>query len=525
VVSRVTGVVRVLLIAAVLGPTALGNSFQLTNTLPNLIYYGFLAGSLCSSVLVPSLVGHLDRGDHRATARVSGGLLGLTLLALLIVAPIAVIALPEALKLAAIGQDGSAGADQVEFTRLLILLMIPQVFGYAVIGVSAAVMNARHRFALTAAAPAIENCALITVLVLYQVFFVTGDGAIEGTHGGLLFLGLGSTAAVAVHMSVQWWGAHRSGVTLRPLPGWRDPEVHTVVRGALRALTQSALLALQVLTVLLIASRVEGGTVAMQIALNFYALPIAVAATPVALTLLPRLSRLHHDGHERAFTDTFRRGIRLVLFFTVPAASGYVVLARPIADVVAIGRMDSEAAAALVALALATVSVGLIGQSVFFLATQASYARHDARTALRAMAIQAAICLALCGFAFTVEGRPTVVVLGLAYAMANLLGSGVLVAWIERRLEPGTERLMPSVSRILVGSAALSCTAALAVAILSGDDPGHARATIGLAAACLTGVAVFALTQRLMRASELSWVMGGMRGLAQPVRSGFGDRP
>jgi putative peptidoglycan lipid II flippase len=265
--------------------------------------------------------------------------------------------------------------------------------------------------------------------------------------------------------------------------------------------------------------------VAMQIALNFFALPIAVAATPVALSLLPRLSRLHHDGHERAFTDTFRRGIGLVLFFTVPAASAYVVLAQPIADVVAVGRMDSEAAAALVALALASVSAGLIGESVFFLATQASYARHDARTPWRAMAIQAAACLALSAFAFTVDGRLTLVVLGFAYAVANLLGSGVLVARIERRLEPGTEQLMPTVVRVLVGSAALACTAALTVAILSGDDPGHARATLGLVAACLTGIAVYALTQRLMRTPELSWVTGGMRGLAKPLRAGLGDRP
>ncbi len=524
-VSRVTGVVRVLLIAAILGPTVLGNSFQLTNTLPNLIYYGFLAGSLFSTLLVPSLVAHLERNDFRATARVSGGLLGFALLVVLIVTPIAVVVLPEALRLASIGLEGSAGADQARLTQLLILLMIPQVFGYVVVGVSAAAMNARHRFVLTAAAPAIENCVLIAVLILFQVFFVAGEGASEGTAGELLFLGLGSTAAVAVHMSVQWWGAHRAGVTLRPLAGWRDPEVLAVVRKAVRALLQSGLIALQVLFLFLIASRLEGGIVAMQIAINFFALPIAVAATPVALSLLPRLSRLHHDGHERAFTDTFRRGIGLVLFFTVPAACGYIVLAGPIADVVAVGRMDTAEATGLVAVALASVSVGLIGESVFFLATQASYARHDARTPLRAMAIQAAVCLAFFGLAFTVDGRSTLAVLGAVFAVANLLGAALLVAWVERTLEPGTERLMPSIIRILVGSAAFTGTAALVVALLTGDDPGHVQAIVGLAAACIAGLAVFAVTQRLMRTPELAWVLGGVRGLGQPRGAEIGDRP
>ena len=54
-VSRVTGFARVAVIAAVLGPTYFGNTFQAINQLPNLIIYGLLMGSLFSSLLVPSL--------------------------------------------------------------------------------------------------------------------------------------------------------------------------------------------------------------------------------------------------------------------------------------------------------------------------------------------------------------------------------------------------------------------------------------------------------------------------------------
>ncbi|MPZ93359.1 MAG: hypothetical protein GEU96_00320 [Propionibacteriales bacterium] len=518
-VSRISGVARVLLIAAVLGPTTLGNSFQLTNTLPNLIYYGFLAGSLCSSLLVPSLVGHLDRGDRLATARVSGGVLGLTLLVLVVLTPLAVVLVPQALRLAALGQGGTPAVDQADFARLLIVLMIPQVYGYAVIGVSAAVMNARHRFALTAAAPAIENCALIAVLVLVWTVYGTGDHAGAVPQSELLLLGLGSTAAVAIHAAVQFWGARRSRVSLRPLPGWRDAEVRGVVRRAIPAIAQSGLVALQVLTLLLIAVRIPGGTVAMQIALNFYALPIAVAATPVALSLLPRLSRLHQGDREGAFTDTFIRGTGLVLFITVPAACGYAVLARPIADVVAVGSMDTETATGLVAAALASVSAGIVGQSVFFLATQASYSRKDAVPPLLAMAVQATICLAVGSLSFGFDGTSTLVVLGSAYSLANLLGSVLLVTWLHRRLSPGSERLMPSVVRTLVGSVALSICAALTAAALSGADSGRAREVVVLICACLVGLVVFAVAQRLMRAPELSWIGATLRGRSRPPSS------
>ena len=95
VLSRATGVVRVVVLGAVLGPTFLGNTFQITNTLPNLIYFGLLAGSLFSSLLVPALVVHIDNHDSRHAALVSGGFLGVAWMVLLPVAPLAVLLLPS----------------------------------------------------------------------------------------------------------------------------------------------------------------------------------------------------------------------------------------------------------------------------------------------------------------------------------------------------------------------------------------------------------------------------------------------
>ena len=64
IVSRATGVLKFACIGAVLGPTFFGNTYQFTNSLPNLVYYGFLAGSLFSSLLVPALVRHIDAGEQ-----------------------------------------------------------------------------------------------------------------------------------------------------------------------------------------------------------------------------------------------------------------------------------------------------------------------------------------------------------------------------------------------------------------------------------------------------------------------------
>ena len=68
IVSRITGLLRFAVIGAVLGRRSSGTPSGFHNSLPNLVFYGFLAGSLSSSLLVPALVSHIDApatGDHR----------------------------------------------------------------------------------------------------------------------------------------------------------------------------------------------------------------------------------------------------------------------------------------------------------------------------------------------------------------------------------------------------------------------------------------------------------------------------
>src|SRR4051812_14294701 len=111
-VSRVTGLVRLAVIAAVLGPTYLANTFQAVNQLPNLIYSA-LTGSVFTMLLVPPLVHHLDRDDRAAQERVAGGFLGLVLVAFGAVAGVAVIAGPLLLRLLAVGvTNPHIAADQ-----------------------------------------------------------------------------------------------------------------------------------------------------------------------------------------------------------------------------------------------------------------------------------------------------------------------------------------------------------------------------------------------------------------------------
>jgi peptidoglycan biosynthesis protein MviN/MurJ (putative lipid II flippase) len=524
IVSRVSGVAKFACIGAVLGPTFFGNTYQFTNSLPNLVYYGFLAGSLFSSLLVPALVRHIDAGDRGASQRVAGGFLGMTLVALAVIAPVAIALGPVVLRFATLGGAGQVGAEQAQVGRLLIIMFIPQIFCYGMVGTATAVMNSRQRFALAAGAPAVENLGTIAVLVATAVIYGTGTRLGNIPPGELLLLGLGSTGAVALHAATQWWGASRAGVRLIPRPGWRDPEVRVVIRRALPSLAQAGLVAFQVLTLLVVANRLPGGVVAFQIALNFYYLAIAVGATPVALSLLPRLARMHAGGDQAGFRDTLVRGLSLGFFITIPAAAGYLVLAVPLARAISFGRMDGVAGVTMVAASLAALSLAVVGQTAFLIATYASYARKDTRTPLTSMLLQAAVCLGLVIPALSLHGWAVLLVLGLALSVAVTAGACHLMLHVWRSLsERGSQHLAPSLGKFGVGAAAMAGPAWLTATVIPHWLGRPFGSRVGITAAALTGLLVFLAVQAAWRTPELAWLAGGVGHLRHKTRNVTGQ--
>jgi putative peptidoglycan lipid II flippase len=510
-VSRVTGFGRVATIAAALGPTWFGNTYQATNSLPNIIYYGLLAGSLVSSLLVPALVRHIDGGDRESCRRVAGGVLGLLLAGLAPALPLALVTAPFLLGLGVSGTARTAtGIAQEELARWFLLMMLPQVFLYAVVGCSAAVMHAHRRFALAAAAPAVENVVLIGVLAAAAMLYPPGAALDEVPTDELLLLGLGSTAAVALHAAIQWLGARRIGVTLLPAIGWRDAEVRAILRRAAPSLLQALLLCVQLLAVLFVTNRVAGGVVAYQVAASFVALPIALGATPVALSLLPRLSRLHQRGDVRLGRDVIVRSLRFALFVTAPAAVAMAVLAPALATAVSFGRMDAEGGGALVAAVLLMLSPAVVGETAFLVGTYASYSQDDTRSPLRSMLVKIGVCLAILVVASTARGGSVLVLTGLAVSVAAVAGAVHRVAALLRGVPPGDERLVPGLARTALAAAAMVVPLCLGRRLLADVDE-HVAALFGAAVVGLVSAAVYLAVQLLLHAPESTWLLGELK--------------
>jgi putative peptidoglycan lipid II flippase len=192
-----------------------------------------MAGPVLAMVLVPAVVGALEAaGQHRARevlGRVTGWMLVVSagVVALLILASPAV-----AWTLSRGIPDPVERSRGLWLTALLVVLVAPQVLLYCVAHLGLSAQRACGRFALSAAAPAVENVVLIlTVLLAGWYYGGAGLGIDRVPLGMVIMLGAGSTVAVGLHAALQLFGAARVGLLARPSLRWReDPEALAVTR-------------------------------------------------------------------------------------------------------------------------------------------------------------------------------------------------------------------------------------------------------------------------------------------------------
>ncbi|HTD51167.1 MAG TPA: lipid II flippase MurJ [Acidimicrobiia bacterium] len=500
--SRFTGLLRVAVAGAILGPTFFANIFQATNTIPNLTY-NLMAGSLLTELIIPVLVAELDHRGIEETRKLLRQLVGVVLAGFAAAALAVSAASPIIVHLLTLGVHGHVQSGRAHTECwVLLFLVLPQIGLYGIIAVATAAQNARGRFALAAAAPALENIGLITTLMLVSRWF--GRDTSHVSTGYLLFLGSGATLAVAVHAALQCFGAARCGLPLWPSFKWRNPAVRAVARRMLPAAGTATLDSGWLFIIIVAAGTVPGGVVAIQIGINFYYMPIALSAKSVGTVLLPRLSREALHNKMAAFRNTYDRGVSWAWFVAVPASFTLLVSAKPIAQALAFGQMRRGDGVALLSASIGTLGLALIGATMYEFAKQTCYARHDVRAPLIACATMVALLLAGAPIAAVMLSGPAVLVgLGLLVALGEVARSVIT----DRAARRGTPRQRgsraQSLGRHIAAAAVTIGPASLVGRVVQGEIGGHIGALVGVVLGVSVGLVAYVAVQAVIHAPEL----------------------
>ncbi|HET9937126.1 MAG TPA: murein biosynthesis integral membrane protein MurJ [Methyloceanibacter sp.] len=381
-VSRATGFVRDVVMAAVLGAGPMADAFFIAFRLPNHFRAIFAEGAFAAA-FVPAYARTLEEAGLPAAKLFADQIASALILINLVLLGLALLFTPWVVSVLAPGLvDDPARFDlAVALTRItfpyLALVSIETLF--------AGVLNANNRFASAAGAPILLNLSIVATLLLAPLFSDAGHAA----AWGVLIAGIAIVLLVGGDAE-----AHGIGIRLR-MPRLNEP-----TRRFLKALGPAIIGAggvqLALFADTLIASFLPTGALsALYYADRINQLPIGVVGIAVGTVLLPEMARRLAAGDTKGAASAQARGIQLALLLTIPCAVAAIVIPDLIMRALFARGAFAAADAAAAGATLAAYSIGLLPFVLMRSFTAPFYARGDTATPVKAALLAAAINIAL----------------------------------------------------------------------------------------------------------------------------------
>jgi putative peptidoglycan lipid II flippase len=542
--SRITGLVRNILFLQ-LAVGVLTDAYNIANVSPNL-FYELVVGGVLSATLVPLFVRLLapeDPAGKRSIGQVTRDRVGasavVTLAIVIVVAMSAVlfIAAPRFLSLFASGRQWAPG--QREFAVDLLRMFAPQVAVYGGVTLSTALLHSRSKFGITMAAPIVNNLIVCTLFIWVKARlerYRSPSGAIDliavRADGGLMAaLGWGTTLGVLAMLLVTVPALRRAKLGLRFVWQPRHPAVGQLLR--LSGWTVGYVVANQAALwfVYRAAKRGADGDLTAYTTANsvFFQLPYGVIAVSVMSGVQPVLSRAFLDRRRGEFRRRLVGTAQTLIALMTPAAVGYVLLAKPISELVAAHGGTTVGKAHLIGRVLAALAPGLPGFAVYLLFMNALKAMLDTRATFEVNVIENAINIVVGAVLYRWWG---VVGLGTAFAIAYLV-SAVIAGLVVSRRTAGlnSTALAGTIGRVLVATgvmaAAIVGAGRVLNAILVGDAPPvnlnepttrTGTLLVFVLATTLVGVFAYAIAGRLTGMTEFDPLVRRFGTLTRRVR-------
>jgi putative peptidoglycan lipid II flippase len=503
-VSRLTGFVRDIMLAAILGAGPVADAFFVAFRLPNHFRAIFAEGAF-NAAFVPAY----------ARIRASGGPAPASLFAdriftLLLAVDAALLAValtftPAVIELLAPGfaRDPQRFALAVELTRItfpyLLLISLVTLYG--------GILNALHRFAAAAAAPILLNLTMMATLALVFLFPTAGHAA----AWGVLISGVLQALVVAAD-------ARRNKV----LPTFRAFALDDDVRRFFKALgpailgsggTQIALFADTIIASFLAA----GALSALYYADRLNQLPIGVIGIAAGTVLLPEMASRIAAGDEAGARRSQNRAVEFTLLLSVPCVAAFLIVPDLIMRALFAHGAFTSADAAAAGATLAAYTIGLVPFVLLRSVTATFLARGDTATPVKALFVSVAVNVAL---KILLMRQYAQVGLAFATSVGVWINFGLVVWYAHRaRLIVVDDRLRRSAAKLAI--AGLVLAAALYIGAHAFDrlfaSLSALRSELTLAALALVGGLVYGGMLALLFGREWLSMWRRRRGAGVPL--------
>ena len=438
ILSRITGFFRAILAVAVLGTALLADSYNVANTMPNILY-NLLVGGALTAIFVPQLIRSFsdEDGGNGFASRLVTTISGILLLLVLI----GVIFAPALVRLYAPEFTTSGFEKEFEIAVAFTRYCLPQIFFLGLFTMLGQVANARGSFAPLMWAPIANN--LVVIAIFAGVLIMQQSISVENiTDGQIQLLGWGTTLGIVVQALILIPVVKRSGIRLRPifgvaglgksfsLAGW------TLVYVLISQL--GYLITVNVATSAAVRSAQAGiatgvGFTPFTSAYYIMLLPYSIVTISIVTALLPHLSKLAIEKNTLEVKKQLIRAIRMCGVVTVPSSVAFLLFGSLMTEVLYFGISLEDSR--YIGYVLSALSLGLVAFSINLILIRGFNAFEDTRTQVISILIINIISSALSYlFLATLRNELVTIGLGLAFAISYILGLFVTVALLSKHV-------------------------------------------------------------------------------------------
>lgn len=492
--SRILGLIREVITAALFGATRQLDAFYIAYTLANLLRQLLAEGALSAS-FVPVFCGVLADGGKDKAGRLAREALTVLLVAGTVVTLLGIILAPLLVNIMAPGFSAEASSVAVSLTRI----MFPFLLLVSVAALAMGVLNSLGSFFVSAIAPALSNAVYILFLL-----FVMRNASIWNLAAAVLLGG-------ACQMLVQWYWCGKLGVALVPVRPRKDnAELKTMITLFLPYAAGLSLNQVNPVISRMFGSFLEGGSISiLSYADRVLQLPLGIFVIAISQAVLPALSRLDPEDCV-GFRDFIGDVMRFNLFVVLPVAAGLFMVSRELVHLLFYRGAFNEWAWHATAKALAIYGLGLPGMASNTIIMRAIYARKMPKAAISITAATVVVNLCACFtltryFAYAGLASAS----ALAFTCAPFYGGWLLARDLKKTLKIFSANWL---ARILFSCVIMVLSLALFKASFSYPSvAGLAYKALWLAGELTVGVGTYGIMTIWLKCPEWQWVRDALR--------------
>lgn len=373
--SRVTGLLRELLIARAFGASGFTDAFFVAFRIPNLLRRLFAEGAF-SQAFVPILAEYANKKGTDPAKELIDKVATALMWTLLLITILGIVAAPGVVWLVATGLDNNS--EIFGLSVLMTRIMFPYILFMSMVALAGGVLNTWREFRIPAITPVLLNVSFIIASLFVAPYLSRPVLALAGAVfvGGLLQLAIQIPALKKIGMLPR--------ISFNVVGVFRDAGVQRIIRQMIPAVFAVSVAQISLMINTNIASRLVHGSVSwISYADRLMEFPNALLGVALGTILLPSLSKAHANNDEKEYSSLMDWGLRLTFLLAMPASILLMTLAVPFtATLFNYGKFNATDVT-MTAYAVIAYGVGLIGLIVVRILAPGFYAKQDIRTPVK----------------------------------------------------------------------------------------------------------------------------------------------